>query len=1186
MNNNRLKKNKIEMKKFIQLSDSYNRSTNLDLDFKDSSKLKNIYLSSKFQEGLKEIFISILEKNSNQRVRVLNGSPGLGKSTFALLVAQIISKKNPQLVSKLMEKSNKKLNADFTEFQKSKKTKLLPLFINGYEGDMEQVFINKLKIALLDQGISFKGKANHTVDFYKTALKLLKKKGWSGIFVIYDEFGKYLEKGVHNPTDLNLQFLQNFAEFCNRSGETQCHLLLITHLSISQYASQLPIHVQQEWAKIEGRFQESAFYDKNADYYKVISSVFEKNILQTDPTLAKKHKNYISKYLSGFQEEAFEGFIDSHNIKSIILNCFPLHPSVLSLLPHLSKKVAQNERTLYTFLTRDENHSLKRFLDSHAMKSCDDLLMPYDLYQYFKPLIGKDIGIGGSYKIQLIVEDAFKKIDKKDDVSKQIISLIALCSVIKDIHFAPLTEKFILSCFNQPFSKEEIKKSLKTLKSKRVIFYNKSIQQYILQEGSPIDINEEISKLKNIQLTSKDLVQVLKRYFKTDFITPKKYNFDNAVNRFYRTEIISVEELKSLKTKKIPDFYKEDGVVFYVVPFSHDELIYAKSEIKTLPFPLTVFVLPKQFVECKKDIEELNAVDCLYNNQEILSASPLVKKELDRHKEVLLASINALLKPLIGYMSLSAEALYSKKNSSKEMPHFKELQRYLGSLFQEEYKKYVRVNLDYMNRHSVSGSIALGRKKFIDALKKNKQTQGLATQGQDSLFIKDPADYIEGRGPSYMIFKTIQSLSRFKYKDSKKVYQIDPRLEYFKFLEEYKKILSEYPQGISGNILLDKLIAPPYGLRLGVLPVFIALADLCFNQPVSHYFEEAYVKELDGDHYDLLMKYPKKTVIHYTFIEAKQQKFLDGLAKTFNAKNKSIRSVIEALLRWRKSLPESTKLSSQLSQAGRKFFICMDSSKELDKFLFNSIPDCFDKLSIHVKTKNNEIDNILTQLNKTKKEMDGVYRNLLLKIQDNLINFIHFIDKQCLNKPIKTIGKDNLIKKIQTTLLQVQKYPFSSGTSHFIGRALSFNSSKHNQYFLETIADVLTGSSPRYWDDKGYSKFEFALKRIKTEIELACEIANPNFNRQSVLAFIDKGNQQKTFVKLGVVSSVDKHLKSAIEKIKATLNSFDEIDKRKVVLAILESIDTKDLSTKVLSTKNLDFIETEDKEETEANAQL
>ena len=1174
-NQNIILKNKISGQSLVQLSDSYNRSTNLELDFKDFSKLQSIHLSSKFQEGLKEIFISILEKNSNQRVRVLSGSPGLGKSTFALLTAQIISKRHPQLISKLMSKSKENLRKDFSVFQKSRKTKLLPIFINGYEGEIEQVFKNKLQTALLENEMSFKSKTKDTLSFYKNTLELLTKKGYSGVFVIYDEFGKYLEKGVHNPTELNLQFVQNFAEFCNRSGEKQCHLLLITHLSISQYANQLPINVQQEWAKIEGRFQESAFYDKNADYYQIISSVFEKNISSTHPAMAQEYKSYISNHLSEFKEDAFEGFIDLQNIKSILLNCFPLHPSVLSLLPHLSKKVAQNERTLYTFLTRDENYSLKRFLDSQ-FKDHTTLLMPYDLYQYFKFLIGRDTGIGGTYKIQFIAEEAFTKIEKKDETSKQIISLMALCSVIKDTHFAPLTEKFIQSCFNQLFSIKDIKKSLKTLKDKRVIFYNKNIKQYLLQEGAPIDIDEEISKLKNTALTSKDLVQILKRYFKTDFITPKKYNFDNAINRFYRTEIISVEELRSLKTKKIPDFYREDGIVFYVVPFSHDELIYAKSEIKTITSPLTVFVLPKQFIECKKDIEALNAVDCLYNNKEILSASPLVKKELDRHKEILLSSINSLLKPLLGYMSLSTYVLYPKpyflKNeeaSLKEISHFKELQRYLGNLFEKEYNKYVRVNLDYMNRHNVSGSITLGRKKFVNVLRQNRKEP-----------IADIVNYIKGSGPDYVILNTMLRLSKFQYNPLDKTYQISQKSDFYSFFKEYKNILSKHPQGIQASNLLDILISPPYGFRLGVIPVFTALADLCFKQPVSHYFEEAYVRELDGDHYDLLMKFPKKTVIHYTPIDTKQQNFLNGLAEIFKAKDMSIHSVIEALLKWRKSIPESTKLSPYLSQAGRKFFIHIDSSKEPDKLLLNGIPDCFDKLSIHSKTRNNEVKSILTQLNETKEEIDKIYKNLLLKIKEDLINFIHFIDKQCLNKAVKSVPKDKLIKKFQDTLSQVKNYPFSSNTSRFIGRVLNFDSSNYNQYFLETISDVLTGSSPRHWDQKGYSKFEFALKGTKTEIELACEIANPHFKGQSVLAFIDQG-KRKTFMKLGAISSTDKHLTSVIEKIKKTLDSFDEIDKRKIILAILESIN-KEISF----AKNMDFIETTDGEESEANAQL
>ncbi len=1144
---------KTALQGWVKLSDSYNRSTNLELDFKEPTRLKKIYLSSKFQEGLKEIFSSVLEKNSKHRVRVLSGSPGLGKSTFALLVAQIFSKKHPQVVGSLIDRFNKSLRSDFNSFQNLKNAKLLPVFISGYEGDIEQVFKNKLKESLSEEGIVVKKTFSDTLQFYRASLEVLKTKCYSGVFVIYDEFGKYLEKGVHNPTDLNIQFLQNFSEFCDRSGEKQCHLMLITHLSVSRYASQLPTHVQQEWAKIEGRFPESAFYDQHADEYKMIASVFEKNISQTRPALAKKYKTYIKKYLKEFKEEAFEGFIDLQGIHSLLLHCFPLHPSVLSLLPHLSKKVAQNERTLYTFLTRDENHSLKRFLEAH-FKNETTLLMPYDLYQYFKLLIAKDIGIGGTYKIQLMTEEAFNRVHKKDEVSKQVISLMALCAVIKDTHFAPLTAGFITSCFNQVFSKSDIEKSLKFLKAQRVVFYNKTTKQYLLQEGTPVDIDEEIAKLKNVTLTGKTLVQILKRYFKTNFIIPKKYNFDHAITRFYRTEMISVEELKSLKTKKnIVDFLREDGRVFYVVPFSHDEMTYAKSVIRGIPSSLTVFVLPVKFIECRKDIEELNAVDCLYNNKEILSASPLVKKELDRHKEVLLTSISSLLRPLIGCMELSVHVIYPKSGYLKsagcnlrKITHFKELQRYLGNLFEKEYNQYISFNLEYMNRHSVSGSITLARKKFIDLLRKHKKNPS-----------HNIAHLIEGRGPEYVIFNAMLRLSNFKYHGLTNTYQVSQKSPYYKFFEAYQEILSQYPHGICGADLLDILASPPYGLRLGVMPVFMALSDLCFKQPVSHYLDEVYVKELDGDHYDLLMKYPKKTFIHYTTIDDVQQNFLDKLAQMFKAQGVSLHSVIEALLRWRKKIPESTKLSSALSQSGRKLLIQIDSAKEPDKFLFNGIPGCVGKSNIHLKTKKKEITELLSKLQATQIEIEGIYKNLLLKIQNDLSGFIDFIRTKCLNNSFKLMEKDNFIQNFQKTLSQVKDFPLSSHTARFTGRVLNFDSSGYKQYFLETIADVLTGSSPRYWDNKGYSRFEFALKRVQTEIELACEIASPHFKGQSVLAFIDKGKNKKTFVKLGTSFDVNKHLKSSLEKIKMILNTFDETDKRKIILSLIESFDQK-----------------------------
>ena len=1227
--------------KLIQLFESYNRSTNLQLDFNDLSRLKNIYLSTKFKTGLREVLRSILETNSNHRVRVLSGSPGLGKSTFALLATQTVSKRHTKVIGELLKNTDKPLKELFDKFQKSRTTKLLPIFINGYEGEIEEVFIQKLCQSLKQEGLSNnsitktqgtkKQSSKNTLEFYQSAINFLKKKGYGGVFVVYDEFGKYLERAIHNPDNLNIQFLQNFAEFCDRSGDHQCHLTLITHLSISQYACQLPFHVQREWTKIEGRFPESAFYDKNFDYYKMIASVFKKNIAKTAPVLARKYKTYIKKYRLEFQADAFFGFMGSKSAEQTLMDCFPLHPVVLSLLPHLSMKVAQNERTLYTFLTRDENSSLKSFLEEQ-FKNENTLLMPYDLYQYFQPLIGKDIGIGGAYKIQLMAEDALAKIDIKDEVSKQVISLMALCSVIKNTHFAPLTEAFITSCFNQTFSEKHIKKSLKILRHKKVIFYNSRAKQYLLQEGSPVDIDEEIAKLKKTELTGKKLVQVLKRYFKPDFIVPKKYNFDQAITRFYRTEIISVEELKSFGKNRNVDFYKEDGRVFYVIPFSYEEWVYAKSEIQKNLFTLVVFVMPKKFIECKKDIEELNAVDCLSNNKEILLASPLVKKELDRHKDILLSSLRSLLRPLIGYMGLSVtvgystEAISNKKTAFwKDITHFKELQRFLGDLFEQAYSKYIRFNLEYVNRHRVSGAITLGSKKFIDLLIDYKQGSS-----------KNIKDLMKGHGPDYAIFNTMQKLSQFKFNKKQNIYEVSSKSDFELFFKEYKKILAKHSDGIIGKELMDILVAPPYGLRLGVIPVFMALADLCFKQPVSHYFDSTYVKNPKGDHYDLLMKYPKKTAIHWTPISHKQQKFLDGLSIIFKAKDGAIHSVISALLKWRQTMPESTKLSSDLSQEARKMLIQIDSATKPDQLIFKELPNCFASLeshkvdsvqpvipakgikgymedqyfasyTVHDKVVVDRINEVLSLIKTVKQEMDQVYKNLLLQIKQDLGLFMVWADKLFIEQKsvkskktdfkkadsqkkqslslktaqltqktshessiaFKQNKKNPFIKDFQNILARIKKYPLSVGTGHFVGRALNFDSRNHLQYFLETMADVLTGASPRHWDSKGYSKFSFALKRIKTEIELACEIANPCFKGQSVLAFIDKGADKKTFVKLGISSIATNlkkhkgpanHLNRSVQKIQLILSDLDEIDQRKVIISVLESFE-KDLST-------------------------
>ncbi|MCL2415842.1 MAG: hypothetical protein FWD01_03415, partial [Defluviitaleaceae bacterium] len=73
------------------------------------------------------------------------------------------------------------------------------------------------------------------VDLYEDVTKKIKSKGYDGIYVVYDEFSKYLESGISGATISDIKLLQDFAEKCNRNSETQMHLLLISHKDIANY---------------------------------------------------------------------------------------------------------------------------------------------------------------------------------------------------------------------------------------------------------------------------------------------------------------------------------------------------------------------------------------------------------------------------------------------------------------------------------------------------------------------------------------------------------------------------------------------------------------------------------------------------------------------------------------------------------------------------------------------------------------------------------------------------------------------------------------------------------------------------------------------------------------------------------------------------------------------------------------
>lgn len=73
------------------------------------------------------------------------------------------------------------------------------------------------------------------IELYESAARGLRQKGYSGIYLVYDEFSKFLEANITEASVSDTKMLQDFAEKCNRSGTLQMHIMLISHKEIANY---------------------------------------------------------------------------------------------------------------------------------------------------------------------------------------------------------------------------------------------------------------------------------------------------------------------------------------------------------------------------------------------------------------------------------------------------------------------------------------------------------------------------------------------------------------------------------------------------------------------------------------------------------------------------------------------------------------------------------------------------------------------------------------------------------------------------------------------------------------------------------------------------------------------------------------------------------------------------------------
>ncbi|MFN9650067.1 MAG: hypothetical protein ACK58Z_16660, partial [Pseudanabaena sp.] len=372
---------------YFQIDRRYARSINLERDLDNPNSVAGYVLTDRSLYALKQILVNSPESGQTQAV-TLTGVYGTGKSAFAHFLACLCAGEE-SVKQKALAISKTTLTA--TDFQKlhqnlpekgcfraiatAQREPLAHTIIRALDYGASR-FLNNSKnkppistnLVDLAGNIAFGDKVDS-----KEALRTIREviaAVKTDVILIIDELGKNLEYASLYPSESDLYLLQQLAELKpNQENATpslnlKFYLIGLLHQSFADYGERLASLQRNEWAKIQGRFQDIPFTESPRQMTWLIGKAIARPDHESaDKSIVKQVKKYDALIKNQAKDwcEVMRSQIEDIS-PELLAAAYPLHPITALVLPILCTRYAQNDRSLFTFLTSAEPYGLQSYL--------------------------------------------------------------------------------------------------------------------------------------------------------------------------------------------------------------------------------------------------------------------------------------------------------------------------------------------------------------------------------------------------------------------------------------------------------------------------------------------------------------------------------------------------------------------------------------------------------------------------------------------------------------------------------------------------------------------------------------------------------------------------------------------------------------------------------------------------------
>lgn len=1072
----------------ISIRGRFKRSIDLVQDFHSAPNIEGYIVTPTARQVLGQIRDTLAEGRS-QRAWTLTGPYGSGKSAFALFASHVMRGKQDAIDH--LRDADAALGNDFDDIAEhpfcpvlvgGSRQSLTASLLQGLATSVDR-FLDKVSRDKSTQGYDHLrrvvdgardgvGQAGwtdeETVDLFAQAADAVHGITGGGLLVIVDELGKMLEYASIHPEEGDIFALQLLAERASRTAEREEPPLLlatILHQAFDRYASHLDRVQREEWQKVQGRFEDVAYVEPTDATVQLLA----KAIQVDDQILTEQHVETVDRVMDAANLPAR---LDEDETSLLLRDAFPLHPAVSLIVGPLFHRLAQNERSLFAFLAGGEPGGFLDVLRREYEGGSMPLYRLDHLYSYLLTTLGGTLFNQGASKLWAETESALGRLKDPSPLAEQLLKQIALLNYVGEM--AGLTASTDLLVATSDARQSEVNAELQKLREQRVVVYRAYDDSYRIWQGSDIDLDAELQTARAHVSPDVSLAELLRETLPPSPVAAHRHSYSTGTTRVFEVLYASRQSWRQQFDQRNE---AADGYIVYVLPERGDrreELIEELCE--AVDDAMLFFAIPEGVGTLRNAVYELRCMDWIRQNVDALEGDAAARRELAERKADLEHRVEAKLNRLLVTDESGRNPCLWIRQDENEAPETlrfddqKSLQAELSKACDRVYTKTPEIWNELLNLRQPSPSAVRGQKKLLEAM-------AIGNDEEERAPHKERLG-IEGTPAEYGLYASIVRHTGMHREREDGAWHFTPPYKDKKpgcyAVWQYIASIFADSEGrpVALDSFFDRLPQPPYGVRQGLIPVFLFAHYKANEDEIAIYENGTFVKALRYGTIERLLKSPEKFAMQQVDIAGVRQDLLRKLAPLVGLpedERKPLPFVLR-LLRRVHGLPPYVRQTSKMSEEALAVRQILHRASDPTKLLFEELPS---RLDIGVDSflsatalKQDSVDIFVEKLQGALREITTAYDQLIRRIQGQI----------AAKFDVRGDSAEEQRREVAERARTLEPHVSDADLKAFIIRA--GNEMMDAQAWYESIAALLANKPPVKWVDDDEKAFNNELRRI------------------------------------------------------------------------------------------------------------